>query len=515
VSFQSSKVGVQMRISSRRFTLLLSEAFAGVTDLQGTVELPSTKRVQLTIQPSVGQQSMSLQGIFALEGRTLTAALTFPPAPPATSFSQADAYLLVLQPKEADPTTRAPVGSDAPSPAGGQTRPPSQGVASASPSRAAGSAAPSVATGSPRQHTVTPTGAATSAPRRDSCGDGCSGHGDCHDTLCFCQSGWYGSLCDRTGVAAGAVRSLKELPLRRWSVLKPGGETSCLYGEDYAFMARPAQETAIVIEFEDALYTSSSASFACWDAESCLAASKGGARVTPYPSRFPQNLVSWPFADASYVFVPYCTLDLHLGMAAQLAPNGSANRSLFFLGGRNVRAVAAWVNENYANATSITVIGSGVGIPAAALFASQLLSLPSAPSVRLIANGPVVPRSAPWLELVARAWRLPSQVVKDGLGSALGISNVCARLPTSSSSSRLSLVAIASMADAWQAAFVQRISAQSALSLAPAATANSSDTAAIQAGLASVVGTCEAKSVATSFFAAAGANMPCHLLLLN
>ena len=507
VSFQSSKVGVQMRISSRRFTLLLSEAFAGVTDLQGTIELPSVKQVQLLVQPGAGQQSMALQlqGIFALEGKTWTAALTFPPAPPATSFLQPDAYLMVLQPKGSDLSTQTPVASSAPSRPAGSTRTPSQAASSAAPSSAGGSAAPSAGTGSSRKPTATPTAAATPAPRRDSCGNGCSGHGECQEVLCFCQSGWYGSLCDRSGVAGVTVPRRQELPPRRWSVVKPGGDTSCLYGDDYAFMVRPGPESAVVVEFEDSVYSSGSASFACWNAETCSAASKGGARTTPYPARFPENLVSWPTSDASYIFVPLCTLDLHLGMAAQLAPNGSANRSLFFLGGRNVRAVFAWVNENYANATSVTVIGSGVGIPVATSLTSQFLSWPSAPYVRLIANGPLVPRSAEWLPLVANLWRLPSERVLD-LGTALGVGAACSKVPKIVAS-RLSIAVITSMADAWQAAF-SRTSALPSVSLAPAMMANYSAAAAMQAALASLVKVCESSSVGLSFFASEGANLP-------
>ena len=111
---------------------------------------------------------------------------------------------------------------------------------------------------------------------------------------------------------------------------------------------------------------------ACWNALTCsFAASNlngyGAASFAreqqlgaePF-QRVPQN----PFKDMSYVFVPYCTGDVHGGDSVQNYPGAGAQispRTVFHKGAKNLEAFLVRLKDTFPDATRVFISGSSAG----------------------------------------------------------------------------------------------------------------------------------------------------------
>lgn len=110
---------------------------------------------------------------------------------------------------------------------------------------------------------------------------------------------------------------------------------------------------------------------ACWDYATCITI--GFAAHGPYQkrqfdgdSRFlggvldrrdPEN----PFADWSYVFVPYCTGDVHAGDNDAVYSNGNDTQTVRHRGRRNLESFIKRVAGTFPNAPKVVISGSSAG----------------------------------------------------------------------------------------------------------------------------------------------------------
>jgi hypothetical protein len=137
---------------------------------------------------------------------------------------------------------------------------------------------------------------------------------------------------------------------------------------------------------------------ACWDTLTCFrfeTAAPGpfgpaqlDARLEDVPgSILDRTLAGAPFADATLVFVPYCTGDVHMGDATQRYPDSP--REWRHHGKKNLEAALAWIGANLAAPAKVVVSGASAG-GFGALFAFDLVSgrWPGAKGYLLDDSGP-------------------------------------------------------------------------------------------------------------------------------
>jgi len=109
---------------------------------------------------------------------------------------------------------------------------------------------------------------------------------------------------------------------------------------------------------------------ACWDASSCYLVKSawnvdlgyGVGQFSSEPYRqlplFDRRAASNPFAGASYVYVPYCTGDLHVGTAEQRHVQTQVTRHV---GAKNLEAFLQRLAPTFATARRVFVIGTSAG----------------------------------------------------------------------------------------------------------------------------------------------------------
>ena len=164
-----------------------------------------------------------------------------------------------------------------------------------------------------------------------------------------------------------------------WNLLRPGGETMCAKGGEYAFSVRPGARDKLLVWFQGG--------GACWTAEEC------DGRVGNYipeinfdalpPSGFrndgifEQKNPANPFSEYSTVIVRYCTGDIHLGdrdTTYTLRENTGESRQfqIRHRGQVNAMAVLRWVQQNFPAPREIFVSGTSGGSYPAPFYASAL-----------------------------------------------------------------------------------------------------------------------------------------------
>jgi hypothetical protein len=119
---------------------------------------------------------------------------------------------------------------------------------------------------------------------------------------------------------------------------------------------------------------------ACWDGGTCYllhtAANFDGYGEAEFTSEirdvgsleiFDRENANNPFRDYSYVFVPYCTGDVHDGRALQFLNSSGAARATFFMGARNMEVYLRRLVPTFASAERVILAGSSAGGFGAAL----------------------------------------------------------------------------------------------------------------------------------------------------
>ena len=161
-----------------------------------------------------------------------------------------------------------------------------------------------------------------------------------------------------------------------WNVLRPGGETKCAKGGEYAFSVRPRAMDKLLVWFEGG--------GACWTAEDCVRerfyrAQLDSAAVTAPRNQglFDQTHTGNPFSEYSTVIVRYCTGDVHLGdrdatYALREEAGETRRHTIHHRGQLNAMAVLRWIHQNFPAPQNVFVSGTSGGAHPTPFYASLL-----------------------------------------------------------------------------------------------------------------------------------------------
>jgi Pectinacetylesterase len=212
-----------------------------------------------------------------------------------------------------------------------------------------------------------------------------------------------------------------------WERIVPGGDCQCSDGSEFSFWVHEASPEKVVFFLE--------AGGGCFSAETC--APDSDLYTTTITEGPPEGGVfdfadeRNPFADYSFVYVPYCTGDVHIGnTTTEYAPGLTIHHNGYVNGTAALHHLAA----SFPGATEVVVMGESAGSIAAPLYAGLVSDrLPDA-RVTVLANAsgsyPDVPRfnevfstwgfanAVPaWPEnagLTAEQWSAPGLFIQSG-----------------------------------------------------------------------------------------------------
>jgi len=183
------------------------------------------------------------------------------------------------------------------------------------------------------------------------------------------QEGRFGSD-DREGKAA------------EWTTIRPGGETGCGLGTPYHFYYRPGTTTSkLVVYFQGG--------GACWNWVSCSGmfdTSVAEDELGDFRGIFDFGNSANPFRDYGFVFVPYCTGDVHVGdTVMQYGAEARNTTPVHHRGYANASAVLDWIDSNLSGVDKVVVAGASAGSYGALFHAPRVARL--FPSAQLIYLG--------------------------------------------------------------------------------------------------------------------------------
>jgi hypothetical protein len=180
-----------------------------------------------------------------------------------------------------------------------------------------------------------------------------------------------------------------------WNTIRPGGETTCLYGTDYGFFVRPDSLSHVLITFPGG--------GACWSGLTCSDEPRGRVDDNPKTVKaednpqgsagvFAEGNPENPFLDYTKVHVGYCTGDMHVGDAVR--PNdgwvGEGSRptdTLHFNGHTNAMTVLEWVFANVPSPETVVIGGYTSGSYGTPLYASLVADHYADAAVRHLGDG--------------------------------------------------------------------------------------------------------------------------------
>jgi Pectinacetylesterase len=154
-----------------------------------------------------------------------------------------------------------------------------------------------------------------------------------------------------------------------WEKVVPGGDCLCADGSEFAFWERRADPTKVVFFLDGG--------GACFDAETCVftGGPAGGEENYDWsvygddPSTdggiFDFARADNPFADYSFILVPSCTGDAHLGdVTREYSPELTVEHNGFV----NGTTALSYLAEHYPDVTQVVVVGKTVGSVAAPIY---------------------------------------------------------------------------------------------------------------------------------------------------
>jgi hypothetical protein len=184
-----------------------------------------------------------------------------------------------------------------------------------------------------------------------------------------------------------------------WERVVPGGDCTCSDGSEFSFWVRAADPKKVVLYLQDG--------GACFSAKTC-APERGLYNVTAGEGPLGEGGIfdfadqRNPFADHSFVYVPYCTADVHLGNAAtEYGPGLTVQHKGYVNGSAALRRLAA----SFPDATDVVVVGESAGSVAAPFYAGLASDrLPDA-RITVLAHGSGAYPDAPAVNrLLTDAW---------------------------------------------------------------------------------------------------------------
>jgi hypothetical protein len=185
-----------------------------------------------------------------------------------------------------------------------------------------------------------------------------------------------------------------------WKRVTPGGDCQCADGSEFSFWTRKANPKKVVLYLQDG--------GACFSAETCAP------KRELYETRVNEGPIGQggifdfadernPFADHSFVYVPYCTGDVHIGnTTAEYAPGLTVQHKGYV----NGAAALDHLGATFPDATDVVVIGESAGSIPAPLYAGLVSDrLPDA-KITVLADSSGAYPDAPRFNEVIAAWGL-------------------------------------------------------------------------------------------------------------
>ena len=195
-----------------------------------------------------------------------------------------------------------------------------------------------------------------------------------------------GATSGETGETTGPA-----LPPGEWIEVAPGGDTGCAAGSPYHFFVRGGDPNRVIIDFEGG--------GACWSGELCGIGAPiykpsvrsledylsvleldfiGGLQDVGEPAR--------PMYGWTYVHVPYCTGDIHMG-AADVEYDGGV--AIQHRGAANARSALDWVLEHHGALAEVNMSGCSAGSYGAYFHAPYMAERLPESSLRVLGDGGV------------------------------------------------------------------------------------------------------------------------------
>jgi hypothetical protein len=157
-------------------------------------------------------------------------------------------------------------------------------------------------------------------------------------------------------------------PAGQWERVEPGGRTRCARGGDYAFWIRAGDPKKLVLFFQGG--------GGCFDPATCAEGSswfddRVGAEDDPAGGRGMLDLADErnPFHDWSWVYIPSCTGDVHIGDARVDYGNVVVEQR----GWQNARAALRRAYREFGGATTVLVAGCSAGSVGSAWHAEDVI----------------------------------------------------------------------------------------------------------------------------------------------
>jgi hypothetical protein len=149
---------------------------------------------------------------------------------------------------------------------------------------------------------------------------------------------------------------------RQWTKVVPGGGCECADGSEFAFWERLADPTKVVFFLDGG--------GVCFDAATCaFVAESYDWKVNDDPAAedgiFNFARADNPFHDYSFVYVPSCTGDMHLG---DVTRKYSPKLTVEHKGYVNGTAALSYLTKHYPDAAQVVVVGKSVGSAAAPVY---------------------------------------------------------------------------------------------------------------------------------------------------
>jgi len=169
-----------------------------------------------------------------------------------------------------------------------------------------------------------------------------------------------------------------------WTKIEPGGDTICSRGTPFVYFVHPGTVNRLVIYFQGG--------GGCWSHASCSLGGvfKEAAGDSDNPGQAPGGIFELdnpdnPFKDWFFVFIPYCTGDIHWGDNTQTyTAEGEEDVVIQHKGFVNVTAVLDWTKANFERPEKIFVSGCSAGSYGSIMGAGHIHELyPDAPLYQL------------------------------------------------------------------------------------------------------------------------------------
>src|SRR5262249_32197562 len=170
--------------------------------------------------------------------------------------------------------------------------------------------------------------------------------------------------------AGGGADPVAERGDQRWKKVVPGGDCQCADGSEFAFWERRSDPAKVVLFLNGGgvCYDAASCAFTGLDhpgEEAAYDWSIWGEDPAAEDGIFNFARADNPFRDFSFIYVPSCTGDAHLG---DVTRKYSPHLTVEHKGLVNGTAALDYLTENFPDAAQVVVVGKSVGSVAAPVY---------------------------------------------------------------------------------------------------------------------------------------------------